>query len=170
MIEEIKNALAYDPETGIFHWKIYRAGTARAGDKAGVRKKRGWIEIQVFGKRYKAAVLAWAIMTGEWPSLEVDHVNTVRDDDRWENLRLATRQQNCINRRSVNEYGLKGVQFLRRCTKRPWKARIMVNGEHINLGFYATKEEAHEAYCRGAAKYHGEFANTRSVRPLGCDT
>lgn len=73
-------------------------------------------------------------------------------------LRLATSSQNNQNapKRADNTSGYKGVSWHRGTGK--WRARIQANGEQVFLGFFATPEEAHEAYKKAASKYHGEFA------------
>ena len=69
-----------------------RAGTTSHGKRGGYRK------ITIDGKVYSAARLAWFYKTGRWPDPEIDHINRIRDDNRWENLREATRADNLANR------------------------------------------------------------------------
>lgn len=89
-------------------------------------------------------------------SNQIDHkdgnpLNNCRD-----NLRSATNAQNRANSRiRKSKSGFKGV--VRKCNC--WQAQITVNKEKIYLGSFDTPEEAHEAYCEAAVKYHGEFAN-----------
>ncbi len=96
-------------------------------------------------------------MTGEWVD-EVDHENTVRSDNRWDNLRAATRGQNRANCGAYknNTSGLKGVSFYKRTGK--WKAQIQASGKKTFLGYFLTKEAAHQAYAHAANEYFGEFA------------
>lgn len=88
----------------------------------------------------------------------VDHINGNGLDNRRANLRLCTKQQNSQNRslKSTNKLGLKGVQFVKGY-KSPYRAKIILSGKHVYLGHYATPEEAHEAYCKAAQFYFGEF-------------
>jgi hypothetical protein len=86
-----------------------------------------------------------------------DHCNGVPLDNRRDNLRVCTHTQNMQNKKSSNKsVGLKGVSKIRN----RYQARIRVNGKQINLGVYASAEEAHHAYSKAAVKYHGEFART----------
>jgi len=93
----------------------------------------------------------------------VDHkdgngLNNTRD-----NLRLATKEQNGANSRkqSNNTSGFKGVCWNKQAGK--WKAQITVDGKNIYLGYFASKDEAHAAYCTAAEKHFGEFANDGDV-------
>ena len=95
--------------------------------------------------------LAWFYTYGKWPNHEVDHINGNRLDNRIANLREATRSQ--------NEFAAKKGKGIRWEPKRKkWLARIGVNWKQINLGRYATREEALAAYKKAAKEAFGEFA------------
>lgn len=91
---------------------------------------------------------------------EVDHRFGVRTDNRKSELRVCARGQNKLNRpgSSKSMSGLKGVKWKARGKR--WEAYIQLNRKRTYLGSFATAEEAHEAYCRAAPIFHGEFANT----------
>jgi len=88
----------------------------------------------------------------------VDHINGNVLDNRKENLRFCTHAQNCANRKlnANSSSGLKGVSFHKE--KRLWRAQIRMNGKKKYLGYFQTKELAHEAYCRASDAVFGEFA------------
>ena len=88
----------------------------------------------------------------------VDHINHDSLDNRRCNLRVATIRQNAQNMRvrSDNTSGYKGVY---KHSKGGFVAQIWVKSEHRYLGYFATPELAHEAYCKAAEQYFGEFAN-----------
>lgn len=90
----------------------------------------------------------------------VDHLNGNGLDNTRKNLRPATAQFNSYNRgaNKNNTSGFKGVHFCKGAVDKPWQARIGFRGARHSLGYYATAEEAHEAYKAAANKLHGEFA------------
>lgn len=155
--EGLRALLEYDPASGVFHWKIRpHRGRTLAGALAGSLNRDGYRVIMIKNRAYMAHRLAWLHVHGEWPRNEVDHANRIRSDNRIANLREATRTQNRANTtiRRNNTSGFKGVTLL----KKPWRARIKVNGKIIELGKFKTAEEAHAAYVAAAEKYHGEYA------------
>lgn len=95
--EYLKSILHYDPETGILSWKVDRR-RVKIGQIAGYLCL-GYVAIGIDGKLYKGHRLAWLYMTGEWPKDEIDHINRTKHDNRWVNLREATKEQNCDNRK-----------------------------------------------------------------------
>ena len=151
--------LSYDPETGIFSWAQPRP-KIKVGETAGHTKKRtGYVAIEIDGKEYAAHRLAWFYITGKMPSMQIDHINRVKCDNRFENLREATNGQNRANTKSSSKHGLKGVSYKKWLKDKPWEARITFQKKVHSLGCFATKEEAHEAYCVEAKRLHGEFFN-----------
>jgi hypothetical protein len=154
----LRDLLSYDPETGIFRWRVSR-GKAKSGAVAGsINKSTGYRIIMLFGRRYKAHRLAWFYMKGEWPVDKIDHRNTIRNDNRFKNLREATAAGNQHNsgRRRNNRSGYKGVDFKAGCGK--WRAAITVNSRQMHLGYFTDIDAAAAAYAAAAAQYHGEFA------------
>ena len=152
--DRLKELLGYDPETGLFTWKVTRGGTARAGTLAGTLcKQRGYFQISIDNRLHQSHRLAWFYTHGVWPD-ELDHINRVRTDNRLENLREVTSSQNNQNAslRSNNTSGFKGVSFCSRTGR--WRAQIRVDGKGRDLGRHRTPEEAFEAYRKGAAMYH----------------
>lgn len=159
--ERLRELLSYDPETGTFRWNVTRGGTGRAGSVAGcIDETTGYRRICIDGRRYYAHRLAWFYMTGEWPVEEIDHRNTVRGDDRWENLREASHAGNRQNsgKRRTNTSGLKGVSWHAGASK--WMAKIQVNGRQVYLGLFTNIDAAAAAYTTASERLHGEFGRT----------
>ena len=145
--------LSYDPTTGVFRWLVSRRSGVKAGSIAGSYNDQGYRRIKIDGKHYRENRLAWLIMTGKWPEHEVDHVNGVRDDNRWVNLRHATRGQNEVNKPAYNSLGVKGV---RKIGER-YQARLGGGAKRINLGWYSCEEDAMKAYQNAAQNKYGNF-------------
>jgi hypothetical protein len=157
-IERLKEILVYEPDTGLFRWRISLGQRARAGNVAGSFDKDGYVTIGYERKKYKAGRLAWFYMTGAWPACEIDHKDGCRANNAWVNLREANRVENVINsNREVGESGLRGVKYDRRTSS--WRARIARGHQRIYLGPFGTAEEAYEAYLKAAESIHGEFAS-----------
>ena len=86
----LRKMLHYDPETGVFT----RLWT---GNVTGCPDAKGYLRIAADGRSYRAHRLAVLYMTGAWPSEQIDHINQVRTDNRWSNLRPATNGENGAN-------------------------------------------------------------------------
>ena len=89
----------------------------------------------------------------------IDHINNDPSDNRWKNLRPATKSQNQMNVKRIksNTSGHKGVTWSKASQK--WRASIKANGKQFHLGVFEQIEDAVRAYADAAARLHGEFAN-----------
>jgi len=98
------------------------------------------------------------IMNFPSKKFEIDHINMNQLDNRKTNLRLATHQQNNVNKgnRIDNKTGYKGIYWEK--SRNKWQAHIEVNQKKIHLGRFAIKEDAARAYDTAAKKHFGEFA------------
>lgn len=156
---QLKRLLAYDPETGDFTWLVRPSYRAAPGNLAGSLTAQGYRCIQIAGRKYKAHRLAWFYTTGEWPAHDIDHRDEDKANNRWLNLRPATRSQNMLNKgsRSDNKSGIKGVSWDRR--RGLWHAQLQTRGRKIHVGHYVDKGEAAMAIHNARTQHHGEFAN-----------
>jgi hypothetical protein len=156
--EELRELLDYDPEAGVFTWRVSRGGCV-AGSKAGSPDRDGYIRVSLNKRFYGAHRLAWLYVHGEWPSHEIDHINCDSADNRIANLRPATRSQNKANTGPyrTNTSGVKGVHWHVRAAR--WVARVQVNGREKHLGCFTNIEDAAAAYRSAAEKHFGEFAS-----------
>jgi len=157
--ERLKERLHYDPDTGIFTWRVTLNNAVKKGFVAGYKRTSGYRSIVVDGKKYFSHRLAWLYIRGTWPAHQIDHINNVKDDNRICNLRESTHGQNQHNvgKRTDNTSGYKGVTFCRALKK--YKAQIQINRKNTHLGYFVCPKEAHAAYCAAAEEHHGEFAN-----------
>jgi hypothetical protein len=167
--EVLRSLFSYEPNTGILRWKTRPStrSTARAGDEAGTVNRQGKYKsrrVTVKGRVYAVHNVIWCIVTGEWQVIEIDHEDCDGTNNRWSNLRPATRLQQSHNRplQTNNKSGFKGVRWRRQ--ERKWVARITVEGKKVGLGFFDHPEEAAHAYNKAAVKYFGEFA---TLNPVG---
>ena len=107
------------------------------------------------------------VITNAPKGMQVDHINGNPLDNRKDNLRVCTQQENCMNRRhrTDNKSGYKGVCYVKKPKdminelSKPWHAQLKFNQKHIRLGMYKTKEEAARAYDKKAIELFGEFAH-----------
>jgi|SRR5262245_17364979 len=143
----LEEALDYNPETGVFLWRLVRANK-RAGDVAGNVGPGGYRTITVDYRQYYAHHLAIFFSTGEFPpkGSHVDHINGDPADNRISNLRITTPSVNGLNRRGLNKNnttGFRGVYW--RKDKKRFEACIHVNGRKRKLGRFTSIEAAAEA-------------------------
>jgi hypothetical protein len=137
--ETLKKYLKYDKESGVFTWAVSRGGKV-VGDIAGSIEK-GYIRIRLEGVNYAAHRLAWLYETGTWPFDEIDHIDRVRDNNRFANLRDATDRDNANNRSTNREV----IGAYPRPNGR-WSSCIRYKGEQVHLGQFKTEDEASNAY------------------------
>lgn len=164
---ELKSMLIYDPETGVFTWKSrsiedFRASQGwtnweryYAGKKAGYVDKNGYVTIRIKKKLYRAHRLAWLYVHGKWPENVIDHINGNPTDNRICNLRDVTQEVNLQNMRrptAKNKVGVLGVTFHPSLGK--YAAYIKAGGKSKALGYFATANDAGEAYLRAKRKIH----------------
>ena len=156
--ERLREVLNYNPDTGVFRWRVVLSNRVRLGQVAGNYDKGRWI-ISIDNRGYFAHQLAWLWMTGGFPHFEIDHIDGDSTHNRWFNLRKGDRQKSSANTKRYrnNTSGFKGVTW--DADRSKWMAQIHPNGRHIHLGRFDTPEEAHEAYMAAAIKYFGEFAS-----------
>jgi hypothetical protein len=160
-----RTRLSYDPVTGVL---TRRAFTDAVGKHFAERPVRVMtvrnganprhIQVSLFGHPYLAHRVIYLITTGRWPKHDIDHINGDPTDNRWSNLRAASRSENCANRGTAasNRSGYKGVSL---CADTGlWRARIKFKGKQACLGRFASPFEAHAAYVVAAKRVHGPYA------------
>ena len=158
-LEELKEFLDYNPDTGIFTWIKKPNRRIKVGQVAGRAHGNGYIRIRFKGIDYFAHRLAYYMYHGVDP-LEnlVDHKYGDGSNNEIKNLRLATTPQNGANRVNLNRNntsGVIGVCWHKRFKK--WQAQIIVNKVYKYLGSFTNKEEAIKARREAEIKYFGDF-------------
>jgi hypothetical protein len=156
--ERLRHLVLYEPETGLFFYKnrfhshLNGQRIARAPDGS------GYLLINIDGRCYGAHRLAWLYMTGDLPKDTIDHRDLNKLNNRWHNLREATRSQQKANsrKRSDSSSPFKGVSW--RPRQRKWQANVTRDGTRHHLGYFRTAEEASAAYEAAATRLFGQFA------------
>jgi hypothetical protein len=152
-VERLREALDYNPENGKFTWKYKITTNTKMWRAAGYLDTKGYWRIKLDGYQHRAHRLAWFYVNGEWPPMDLDHINGIKSDNRIENLRLATASLNGENLRGArkdNKSGLLGV-----ITREGFfQSKIHVKGKNIYLGSFSSAQEAHNAYLLAKRKLH----------------
>jgi len=157
--EQIRDRFNYDPETGDITWtdNVRKRGWVEPGKKAGNKCAIGYLIIQMtvdgFRHQMYAHRVAWLLTYGKWPNDQIDHINGDREDNRLENLRDVTLQENRKNmkKHKDNTSGHMGVVWDE--SRKKWQARIRVNGKDRYLGRFKDKDRAIEARKDAEIKY-----------------
>lgn len=165
-LERLRELLSYDKETGILTWKVLPAtsrsnicfNTKCGGKKAGTINPKGYIVIGIARKYYLAHRIIWKLMTGVDPVDQIDHEDTDRGNNRWDNLRQAANGPNIQNSRlrKDNASGVKGVHWDAHHKK--WRAVLTTNGVSSRLGRFETIEQAATVIAQARMRDHREFA------------
>ena len=182
-----RSFLRYEPETGMLFWRErlpeHFATEGRTAEHSCANWNARWAGKEAFTpiggpgyrqgsilgiKTYAHRVIV-LMVTGMWPDACIDHVNGNKLDNRWGNLRAASRTEN--NRNTKGRFARKGPHKGVRPTRSgTWRARIVVDKMEISLGTYACATAAALAYDRAALKHYGCFAVTnfggRDARPV----
>lgn len=137
----------FEYRDGQFIWKINTSRNKMVGNIAGTKKQNGYISIQINKKQYLAHRLIYLYHNGYLDKdLVIDHINMIKDDNRIENLRLVTHQENRFNTKAI------GYTF--DTQKGKFKANITTGNKLKHLGYFDNKEDARNAYLKGKEKYH----------------
>jgi hypothetical protein len=155
--ETVKALFTYNPDTGVFTWNVSVKGSKGKGKQAGTVTHKGYVDVCVSGKKYGLHRLAFLWMTGSIPS-NVDHINGVKSDNRWCNLRSATIRENSFNCEKRNAVsGYRNVYFDKRGIKKWFVAVFDKHGKRHHFGYFMTPEEANEVAEKARKELHGEF-------------
>ena len=130
--------------------ELFRKGQWNRWVKAKDRLSYGYKIIEINNKEYKQHRIVYFAFHQDWdinnPKLQIDHINRVKNDNRLENLRVVTSQQNQFNRSNT-----KGYSFVK--DKNKWRGFIMLNGKSISK-YFDTEEEARAWYLEQKALLH----------------
>lgn len=176
--EDLRKAVCYDPNTGLFYFrsrdesefssqrraKLWEA--KYAGKEAYSTTNWKGYKTGRFGKTtFLAHRAAWAVYYGEWPKGQIDHINGNKADNRIANLRVVSGSINCRNKtqRKDNSSGFAGVSWKASCKRWQVSAPDQEGGQRY-VGIFPTIEEAVAARLNaiegmGFTERHGAASN-----------
>lgn len=149
----------------VFEYKngnLYRkisAGRSKKGDIAGSKHPNGYCKIAIKNKTYLIHRVIFLMVKGYCPEF-IDHINNNRSDNRIENLRSCSREENHKNQKipKTNSSGIKNVYWDKRTNK--WCVALRINkNQKKYIGLYESKDLAKISAINARNKYHGKFAN-----------
>ena len=128
-----------------------------AGDRAGYVDNNGYRKLSIKNKRYQEHRIIFLMHHGYLPDV-IDHIDGNPSNNRIENLREATQQQNCYNStiHGRNTSGHRGVAWSKVLGK--WQAYVNTNKKRKFLGYFEDLELAALVAAEARDLYHGKFA------------
>lgn len=164
--EELLRIFRYDEETGFLYKKPSKTNLneIKVGFLLKTSDPKSYLCIRHKNVSYLQHRIIWRFVTGQDPGqLEIDHVNNIKNDNRWINLRLATHDNNNQNTQiqKNNSSGFKGVAWHEQ--RQAWRAYVSIGprgkSKQKHIGLFATAEEAAEARRLYVSELHKEFTN-----------
>ena len=146
-----KQLISYDPITGIFIRKS-------SGKVIGSNTAQGYLAFHLLGKTLLAHRVVFFLETGEFPKGQVDHIDGNKHNNKRDNLRIVTSQQNKFNRKpNQNRIGLqKNVYWMPKLNR--YRVKMKINGQTKHFGYFNDHQEAIAKAIEVQEKYHGEYA------------
>ncbi len=128
--------------------KVKTCNRVKVGDVVGSLKIDGYTYVSVNSKQHLCHRLIWVYHNGDIPEgLQIDHINGIRDDNKIDNLRLVTNQENAFNNHIVKGYSWEK-------DRGKYRASIMLNNKKKTLGFFDNKDSARMAYLNAKKNFH----------------
>jgi hypothetical protein len=152
---ELRKLLRYEPETGFLYWLArpasmfsckcsqHRWNLRYAEQRALTAKmQNGYLKGTILNSQILAHRATWALVYGEWPQHQIDHIDGNKENNRIENLRDVPEALNHRNiarkRKTTAPYN--GVTQDKRTGR--WVARIQYGGLSRHVGVFDTVDEA----------------------------
>ncbi len=147
---------AFDYRDGELFWKIRAALRTKVGSKAGWVDNTGYERVLYRGSRILVHRIVFLLHHGYMPEF-VDHADRNILNNKIENLRAATKSQNCCNKkvRSDSGTGIKNVTLYKPTGK--WLVSVSVGGKRKHIGYFSDIEEAKIAAEAARKIVHGQF-------------
>lgn len=170
-VEVLRQLLRYDPDTGKLYWRPRPAEMFASPRAAGVFNTRhagaeaftsddgsGYRQGAILYYSCRAHRVIWAMQTGSWPSMKIDHIDGNRQNNAWANLRLATDIENGRNTASRKGATSRFLGVGWHSQMRVWRAYISADGKVKHLGCFDDEVSAALAYDKAAREMFGQFA------------
>ena len=143
-IDILRAKFAYDPESGVVWNKLQ-------GRRAGTVTKQGYRKIKIDDSQYQEHRIIWMLVTGDDPGeLTIDHINRISTDNRWDNLRICTIQDNKMNGSG------RGIYFDKR--RGNWSAKLKHQGKLLHIGTHRCPLIARVMFEEASRSYRGEYS------------
>lgn len=142
--EQVRQALDYNPATGVFVWKVSPAKNVKSGSRAGgISDARGYRYIRLEGEEVTDSRLAWFYMTGKWPDRRVRFKNGDSTDCRFDNLRISEGPG------SIPDIGDRAAYMKAHRAQNPkfWRETHLQRRFNLSLEDYSKMLEAQEGKC-----------------------
>jgi len=164
--KRLKKVLKYNKITGLFTWKYQTNPSIKIGSVAGSKMTQGYITIRIDTIAHLAHRLAFLYVDGYLPENEVDHIDRVKDNNAWSNLREVSKSCNMRNKplHKNNKSGVNGVNMYKKYGK--WEAQIGKDGKIIRLCRYYDLADAVRARWEAEKIYGYPNCNTISTAYL----
>ena len=150
----------FEYRDGNLYWKHDRGSQKCKGKEAGTVSEKGYIRVRVreLGGSIGVHQVIFAMHHGYLPHI-VDHIDGNPANNRIENLRAATKAENCRNSKMPkhNTSGVKNVSWHK--ANKKWAVHLNVNNHKRFFGLHDNIEFADLVAHEARDKYYGEFAN-----------
>lgn len=158
-LDKFRDVLYLDSDYNL-RWKIDRP-YCHSDSLAGCVNSDGYCQVTIDNVNYYGHRISYMLIHSiESLSSEImiDHVDGNKTNNSPDNLRIANKSTNGMNRgkQSNNSSGFKGVSF--RKDRNKWLAKITKKGKPYHIGLFDAKEEAALAYRQAASEIHGKFS------------
>jgi hypothetical protein len=158
-LERLNEVFSY--REGVLYWKAKPSPMAfriKIGDIADNLKTNGYKSVFLDGKAYPSHRVIYKLFNDDFDGF-IDHIDNNPSNNKIENLRIATPEQNQRNAklRKDNTSGVKGVSWDK--SKQSWRVRLQVNKKQKIFGDFKDLELAELVALEARDKYHGNFAN-----------
>lgn len=152
--EEVRAALDYEPDTGLFRWRVRTSKSVRVGDVAGSPTSNGYTRLRLNGVEYLAHRIAWLCVNGEHPTKLIDHIDGNKQNNAIANLRLVSMSENVQNQKRAMSHNKTGFLGVSHHGKNVFRAAINIGGKGVYIGSFKTPEAAHAAYLTAKREFH----------------